>query len=84
MFFLFSGEGITDLGSGKLELGINHGENYFPGPMAVIADHVIERKETVAGKPDCPPRIEHATIRRPLRDPALRRVPPADTDERHD
>ncbi len=44
MFFLFSGEGVTDMGSGKSELAISQGENYFPGPMAVIADHVIEKK----------------------------------------
>ena len=44
MFFLFSGEGVTDMGSGKSELAINQGENYVPGPMAVIADHVIEKK----------------------------------------
>jgi hypothetical protein len=44
MFFLFSGEGVSDMGSGKSELAVNQGENYFPGPMAVIADHVIEKK----------------------------------------
>ena len=44
MYFLLSGEGPTDLGSGTGKAGVNEGENFSPGPMAVIVDQVVETK----------------------------------------
>ncbi|HUY36848.1 MAG TPA: hypothetical protein VMV69_29280 [Pirellulales bacterium] len=44
MFFLFSGEGITDLGAGNSDAVVCQGHDYFVGPMAIMADHVVEGK----------------------------------------
>jgi len=45
MFFLFSGEGITDLGVGKSDAVVCQGHDYFVGPMAIMADHVVQGKQ---------------------------------------
>lgn len=42
MYFLFSGEGITDLGSGISSAFICEGDDYLPGPMAIFADRIVE------------------------------------------
>ena len=42
MYFLFSGEGATDLGSGLPGLVIAEGDRYLHGPMTVLADRIIE------------------------------------------
>ena len=44
MYFLFSGEGSTDLGVGTSAALICEGDEYLPGPMAVIADQVVEAR----------------------------------------
>lgn len=41
MYFLFSGEGSTDMGIGKLHDDICEGENYQPGPMAYLVDLIV-------------------------------------------
>ena len=41
MFFLLSGEGVSDMGSGK-GAGVNEGDDFSPGPMAIIVDQVVE------------------------------------------
>jgi hypothetical protein len=44
MFFLFSGEGPTDLGRGSSGNQISEQTDFEPGPMAIIANKVIEEK----------------------------------------
>src|SRR5947209_6911787 len=44
MYFLFSGEGITDLGVGTSAALICEADDYLPGPMTVIADQVVEAR----------------------------------------
>ena len=44
MYFLFSGEGATDLGSGLPGPVIAEGDRYLHGPMTVLADRVIEAR----------------------------------------
>jgi hypothetical protein len=44
MYFLFSGEGATDLGVGMSSALICEGEEYLPGPMTLIADQIVEAK----------------------------------------
>jgi hypothetical protein len=44
MFFLLSGEGITDMGSAKAATVICEGEDYFVGPMAIIVAKIVEAK----------------------------------------
>ncbi len=44
MFFLLSGEGITDMGSGTAAATICEGEDYFAGPMAMIVAKIVEAK----------------------------------------
>jgi len=44
MYFLFSGEGSTDTGSGNVIDTICEGDNYEPGPMAVITDQLYRSK----------------------------------------
>lgn len=44
MYFLFSGEGATDTGSGKGIDTICEGDNYEPGPMTVITDQLYKTK----------------------------------------
>jgi hypothetical protein len=41
MFFLFSGEGPTDMGVGTSEAVICEGQEYLVGPMAIIGDQVV-------------------------------------------
>lgn len=42
MYFLFSGEGPTDLGTGNSAAPIAEGDDFQHGPMAVLADKVVE------------------------------------------
>lgn len=42
MFFLLSGEGITDMGAGKGAIGICEGEDFFVGPMAIVVERIVE------------------------------------------
>jgi len=42
MFFLLSGEGITDMGSGKAATTICEGDDFFAGPMAVVVAKIVE------------------------------------------
>jgi hypothetical protein len=42
MFFLLSGEGVTDMGSGNATTTICEGKDYFVGPMAIIVAKVVE------------------------------------------
>jgi hypothetical protein len=42
MFFLLSGEGITDMGVGKKNTAVCEGDDFFVGPMAIIVDQVVE------------------------------------------
>ncbi|HEV3439309.1 MAG TPA: hypothetical protein VG122_18225 [Gemmata sp.] len=42
MFFLFSGEGPTDMGSGLSPGQISEGEQFQHGPMAAIVDQIVE------------------------------------------
>ena len=42
MFFLLSGEGVTDIGAGKNNAGVCEGDDFLVGPMAVIVDQVVE------------------------------------------
>lgn len=44
MYFLFSGEGATDMGVGKSAALVCEGDDYLPGPMGVIADQVVESR----------------------------------------
>lgn len=42
MFFLLSGEGITDMGSNKAATTICDGDDFFAGPMAVVVAKIVE------------------------------------------
>jgi hypothetical protein len=42
MFFLLSGEGVTDLGAGQVDKVICEGEDYLVGPMAMIMAQIVE------------------------------------------
>jgi hypothetical protein len=44
MFFLLSGEGVTDMGAGTEVATICEGENFFLGPMATIVAKIVEAK----------------------------------------
>lgn len=44
MFFLLSGEGVTDMGAGKGATTICEGEDFLVGPMATIVGKVVEAK----------------------------------------
>jgi hypothetical protein len=44
MYFLFSGEGPTDLGFGMDNTAICEGEGYHHGPMAVVVDKIVEKR----------------------------------------
>ena len=44
MYFLFSGEGPTDLGVGTSAALICEGPEYLPGPMTIMADQVVQAK----------------------------------------
>lgn len=44
MYFLFSGEGPTDLGVGTGGSVICEGDDYDCGPMAVVVDQIVESK----------------------------------------
>lgn len=42
MFFLLSGEGITDMGCVKAATTICEGDDFFAGPMAVVVAKIVE------------------------------------------
>jgi hypothetical protein len=42
MFFVLSGEGITDMGAGRTDATICEGEDFVIGPMAIIVNQVVE------------------------------------------
>lgn len=42
MFFLLSGEGITDVGLANADADICEGEDYVVGPMAIIVEKIVE------------------------------------------
>ena len=44
MFFLFCGEGATDLGTCIHPKTINTGENYLYGPLTIVVDQLVESK----------------------------------------
>ena len=44
MFFLLSGEGVTDMGAGRSDNEICEGADYFVGPMAVIVAQIVEAR----------------------------------------
>ena len=44
MYFLFSGEGPTDMGVGTGATVICEGEDYQCGPMAIIVDQIVENR----------------------------------------
>lgn len=44
MFFLLSGEGVTDMGTGQETLTICEGEDFLVGPMASIVAKIVEAK----------------------------------------
>ena len=46
MFFLFSGEGVTDMGAGKTGTQPSRRRDFFVGPMAMIVDQVVEQRLT--------------------------------------
>lgn len=46
MFFLFSGEGPTDLGTCSYPESINTGENYLYGPLTVVVDQIVEERDS--------------------------------------
>src|SRR5437016_2545442 len=41
MFFLLSGEGVTDMGAGKAVATICEGDDYFVGPMAIVVAKIV-------------------------------------------
>jgi hypothetical protein len=45
MYFLFSGEGATDLGEGVPGAEIAEGGHFHHGPMAVMADQIVENRQ---------------------------------------
>src|SRR5487761_1955 len=42
MFFLLSGEGVTDMGAAQADIPICEGEDYLVGPMAMIVAQIVE------------------------------------------
>jgi len=46
MYFLLSGEGITDMGSGQVAGMICEGSDYLVGPMAMVAAKIVEAKHS--------------------------------------
>jgi hypothetical protein len=44
VFFLLSGEGVTDMGTGQETLTICEGEDFLVGPMASIVAKIVEAK----------------------------------------
>jgi hypothetical protein len=42
MYFLFSGEGITDLGVGKSAAAVSTGDEFVVGPLTILADQIVE------------------------------------------
>jgi hypothetical protein len=46
MFFLFSGEGSTDLGTCIHLNMINKDKNYLYGPLTVVVDQIVEKKHS--------------------------------------
>lgn len=44
MFFLLSGEGVTDMGTGKDAVTICDGGDFVVGPMAIIVAKIVEAK----------------------------------------
>jgi len=48
MYFLFSGEGATDLGSGNSNAPVSEGDDYAPGPMALLVEQVARDQHGVS------------------------------------
>jgi len=46
MFFLLSGEGVTDIGAGKKDTPLCQGEDFVRGPMAVIVDQIVQARHS--------------------------------------
>lgn len=44
MFFLLSGEGVTDLGIGTTIEAVCEGEEFIVGPMAIIVEQIVETR----------------------------------------
>lgn len=44
MYFLLSGEGITDMGAGKTAATICEGDNFTAGPMAIVVAKIVEAR----------------------------------------
>jgi len=44
MYFLFSGEGPTDLGMGLAVAEISEGNDFQPGPLAVLVEQLVEAR----------------------------------------
>jgi hypothetical protein len=44
MFFLFSGEGSTDIGTFVIPGVINTDENFHHGPLVIVVDQIVEQK----------------------------------------
>jgi hypothetical protein len=44
MYFLFSGEGATDLGEGRPGPVIAERADFLYGPMAILVDHIVESR----------------------------------------
>lgn len=42
MFFLLSGEGVTDIGAARSDAPICEGEEFVVGPMTIIVAHIVE------------------------------------------
>ncbi len=44
MFFLLSGEGITDMGAAKAATTICEGDDFIVGPMAIVVEKIVEAR----------------------------------------
>jgi hypothetical protein len=44
MYFLLSGEGITDIGAARIDAPICEGEDFLVGPMAIIVAQIVEAR----------------------------------------
>jgi hypothetical protein len=44
MFFLLSGEGVTDMGAGDTNAAVCEGEDFLAGPMAILVDQIVEKR----------------------------------------
>lgn len=46
MYFLLSGEGVTDMGAGRANQPICEGKDFLVGPMAIIVAKIVEAKHS--------------------------------------